>query len=96
MMHFKELLQVQTATGPSVTVGDITVTPRLQAIIVRLPDCHFIWSRPTGVLVEQHGLVKHLPIVDVTRLLQLGLLGFCLAISLLRFVKFPRRKELVS
>ncbi len=96
MIHFRELLQVQTATSPSVTVGDITVTPQLQAIIVRLPHGHFIWSRPTGIVVEQHGLVKHLPIVDVTRILQLGLLGFCLAISLIRFVKFPRRKELAS
>jgi len=96
MMHFRKLLQVQTATSPSVTVGDITVTPQVQAIIVRLPHGYFIWSRPTSILVEQHGLVKHLSIGDVTRVLQLGLLGFCLAISLLRFVKFPRRKELAS
>jgi hypothetical protein len=77
-----------------VTVGDVTVTPRSRALVVRLPKGGLVWNRPTAVLVEQDGGVRRIPIIDVTRIVQVGLLGLAVltASSLLGF----RRRTGVS
>jgi hypothetical protein len=62
-----------------VTVGEVTVTPRARALVVRLPQGGFVWNRPTAVTVERAGAVRRVPVVDVTRVLQLGLLVLGLA-----------------
>jgi len=92
-MRFKDLFQVQTVLGQPVTVNSITVTPQSQALIVRLPIGGFVWNRPTAILVERDGIVKHFPLVDITRILQLWLLGFSLVLSIVSLVKFSQRKE---
>jgi hypothetical protein len=92
-MRLKDLFQVQTASGQPVTVDSITVTPQSQALIVRLPIGGFVWNRPTAILVERDGTAKRFPIVDITRILQLWLLGFSLVLSIVSLVKFSQRKE---
>ena len=88
MTQLKDQFQVQTVVGQPVIVGDISVTPQSQAIIVRLPIGGFVWNRPTALLVEQDGQAKRIPIRDLTRILQLGLLGFCVVLSIVRLMKF--------
>jgi hypothetical protein len=90
-MWLKDLFQVQTVSGRSVTVDSITVTPQSQALIVRLPMGGFVWNRPTAILVERDGTAKRLPVIDITRILQLWLLG--LVLSIVSLVKFSQRKE---
>ena len=92
-MRLKELFQVQTVSGQPVTVDSLTVTPQSQALIVRLPIGAFVWNRPAAILVEQDETAKRLPIVDITRILQLWLLGFSLVLSIVSLVKFSQRKE---
>jgi hypothetical protein len=93
IMRLKDLFQVQTVSGQPVTVDSITVTPQSQALIVRLPIGGFVWNRPTAILVERDGTAKRFPIVDITRILQLWLLGFSLVLSIVSLVKFSQRKE---
>lgn len=69
------------ASAEPVTVGDVTVTPRSRALVVRLPRGGFVWNRPTATLVERAGQVRRVPVVDATRILQLGVLGLGLAIA---------------
>ena len=88
MTRLKDQFQVQTVVGQPVIVGDISVTPQSQALIVRLPIGGFVWHRPTALLVEQDGQAKRIPIRDLTRILQLGLLGFCVVLSIVRLMKF--------
>ncbi len=88
MTRLKDQFQVQTVVGKPVIVGDISVTPQSQAIIVRLPIGGFVWNRPTALLVEQDGQARRIPIRDLTRILQLGLLGFCVVLSIVRLMKF--------
>jgi hypothetical protein len=95
-MQLKDLFQVQTVSSQKVAVGSITVTPQSQALIVRLPIGGFVWNRPTAIVVERDRVAKRFPIRDSTRLLQLGLLGCSLALSIGSLIKFSRRKELVS
>ena len=92
-MRLKDVFQVQTVSGQKVAVESVTVTPQSQALIVRLPIGGFVWNRPTAILVEQGETAKRFPIVDITRILQLGLLGFSLVLSIVSLVKFSRRKE---
>jgi len=92
-MRLKDVFQVQTVSGQPVTVDSITVTPQSQALIVRLPRGGFVWNRPTAILVERDGTTKRFPIVDITRILQLWLLGFSLVLSIVSLVKFSQRKE---
>ena len=92
-MRLKELFQVQTVSGQPVTVDSLTMTPQSQALIVRLPIGAFVWNRPVAILVERDETAKRLPIVDITRILQLWLLGFSLVLSIVSLVKFSQRKE---
>jgi hypothetical protein len=69
------------APAAPVTLGDVTVTPRARALVVRLPQGGLVWNRPTAVTVQQAGAIRHLPVVDVTRLLQLGVLALAAAIA---------------
>ena len=92
-MRLKDLFQVQTVAGQPVIVGDITVTPQSQAIIVRLPIGGFVWNRATAILVEQDGQAQRFLISDITRILQLCLLGFSLVLSIVSLLKFSQRRE---
>ena len=92
-MRLKDVFQVQTVSGQPVTVESVTVTPQSQALIVRLPIGGFVWNRPTAILVERDETAKRFPIVDITRILQLWLLGFSLVLSIVSLVKFSQRKE---
>jgi hypothetical protein len=95
MAQLKDIIQWQTVSGNPVTVGDVTVTPQSQALTVRWPFGGFVWNRPVAILVERDGsrFVERMRVVDVTRIIQLGLLGFGLVLSIAVFDKSVRRKE---
>ncbi len=63
-------------------VGDTTLTPQSQVLTIRWPNGGWVWNRPVAVLVEQDGEVERLPIVDVTRYAQIGLIAFGLIFAL--------------
>ena len=60
----------ETATGEPVTVGNTTVTPEAQALVVRWPRGGWVWNRPVAITVEADGETRRVPIVDVTRVAQ--------------------------
>jgi len=96
MARLKDIMiQWQTISGSSVTVGDVTVTPQSRALTVRWPFGGFVWNRPVAILVERDGphFVECMRVVDVTRIIQLGLLGFSLVLSIAVFGMSVRRKE---
>jgi hypothetical protein len=80
--------------GEPVQRNGLTVTPLAQSLRVRLPfgpaGWGFVWNRPAAVLVEQNGRVERLPIVDVTRLAQIGLLAALFVVA--RLTRRRRRK----
>ncbi len=93
MTRLQDLFQVQTVVGQPMTVGDITVTPQSQVLIVRLPIGGFVWNRPTAIVVEREGQAKRVSVRDITRILQLGLLSLGLLLSLVKLITFSQRKE---
>lgn len=92
-MQPKDVFQWQRVSGQPLVVNGLTITPQSRALIVRLPVGGFVWHRPIAVVVEQDGQVKRLPIVDVTRMLQLGLLVVGAGIALAGWFVSRQRKE---
>jgi hypothetical protein len=70
------------SSGETVTVGDVRVTPHAQALILRVPGGAIIWNRPVAVVVERAGQVQRLPIFDVTRCLELALIGLVVLVAI--------------
>lgn len=91
--RFNEIVQLKGGIGQSVTVGEVTVTPLSQALVIQLPFGGFVWNRPTAILVDQHGRTERIPVMNVTRVLVWGLLGLGLAVAILSPRRAHRRKE---
>ena len=83
MPRLKDYIQLQTTSADPVVVGDTRVTPQAQALVIRFPFGGFVWNRPTSVLVERDDMTQRIPIVNVTRVVQIALLGLVLAFSVI-------------
>jgi hypothetical protein len=73
---------IETSPGETIQAGANKITPLSQAVKLILPRSMggLIWNRPVSVLVQAaDGSEQVLPVVDVTRIAQLALLGFGLA-----------------
>jgi hypothetical protein len=96
MGTIKEVIQWQTVAGSPTTIGETTVTPESSAVVVRFPGrwpTAFVWNRPVAVVVQRGDTSERIPIVDVTRMAQLGLLLGTLAAGLIVTIFCIRRKE---
>ncbi|UCH59082.1 MAG: hypothetical protein JSV61_12810 [Anaerolineales bacterium] len=77
-MTFK-LIHIETRAGQPAYLGAVKITPFSQAIRVGFPGTQggFIWNRPSSVLVKKgDGSEQVLKIPDMTRQIQIALLGF--------------------
>ena len=74
MARVGRTLEWQTVLGSPVRIGDVTVTPESQALILHWPNGGFVWNRPLAVLVEHNGRMERVLIPDVTRIAQIALL----------------------
>jgi hypothetical protein len=89
-----DIIKWQTVSGEAVTVGDVTVVPQSQALTLRWGRYGgLVWNRPAAILVERGDQIERIPIVDFTRAVQLGLLGFCLIFCMVAFVVSARRRR---
>lgn len=85
----KQFISWQTHTGDAIEIDDITVIPQSQALQVKFPFGGFVWSRPTGVMIERNGRIETFPILDITRIALVAILGFTLLINI--FILLNRR-----
>jgi len=82
MSSLSDFVQWRVADGEPITVGGRTITPQVQYLLIRWRNGAWLWNRPLAVLVEKEGQIERLPIIDITRLAQLGLLGLGISLSL--------------
>jgi hypothetical protein len=92
-MQTGEVVQLLKRSGSPVRVGGFTLTPQSEALVLRWPRGGLIWNRPVAVTVEQDGQQERLPVTDVTRLIQVGLLFLTLAVSVVGWTVSMRRKD---
>lgn len=79
-------LTIETLPGGTIQSGPNKITPFSQVVKLMLPGSRggLIWNRPVSVLVQgTDGSENVLPVVDVTRIAQLALLGVGLAFGIL-------------
>jgi len=93
MSKFKDVVRWQTISGEQVTIGDVTLTPQSQALTLHWPNGGFVWNRPVAVLVERGGQTERVPVVDVTRIAQLTLLGLGLIFSMVTVILSIRKRR---
>ena len=93
MTRLGDLVRLERRQGNPVAIGDTTVTPQSQALIVRSPWGGLVLNRPTGVRVERGGHTESVRIVDVTRLAQMALLGLGLGMLIYRGRGVSRRRR---
>ena len=84
-------VQVETESAPAVTMGDVTVTPRAQVLVVSLPFGQLVWKRPADVLVERGGRTERIRVMDTTRIVALGLASLIAALAAVEVVGIARR-----
>jgi hypothetical protein len=83
----------QTTWGEEVIVGDVTVTPQSKSLTLRWPLGGLVWNRPVAVLVERGERTERIPIVDVTRIVQLGLLALSVVFTVFIFILSAKRRR---
>jgi hypothetical protein len=94
MSGLNDLFKLETHSGEPLTIGDTTITPQSQALIIRWPRGGFVWNRPIGVIVDRAGQVERLPIVDVTRYTTWTFAGLTLLFSVIITSVAARRRRL--
>lgn len=85
----------QTSSGEPVPVGDLTVYPVARSYRVSFPGDQggMVWNKPLGVIVEdQRGSRQTIPVPDVTRRLQVAILGAGFLGSLLAWMILKRTR----
>jgi hypothetical protein len=88
-----QIIRCQTVSGSSVTVGDVRLTPQSQALTIRWPYGGLVWNRPVAILVERGQQVERVPIVDVTRILQLVMLSLGVTLGMITFALTIRHRR---
>jgi len=94
------LIRLENQSGQSVKQGDLTITPIMQTFQVNLPELPggffkgaLTWNRPMAVEVEDSdGAVEVLPIIDVTRIALLAMLGGSLLCGLVLWLLSKKRR----
>lgn len=93
MANLRQIVRRSTQTAEPTIIGDVTVTPRLRTLAVRLPFGGFCWSRPTGVTVRRREYVEELPIRDRTRMIQGLCAGALIVAFLVSQIAYSHKKE---
>lgn len=93
MTRLREMLSWETTWGEEVMAGDVTVTPQSKALVMHTPFGGLVWNRPVAVLVEYGERTERMPIVDVTRIVQLGLLGLSVIFTVVVFILSTGRRR---
>jgi len=90
-------INMETRVGEPIPVGDATIVPMAKSLRIQIPELPggLIWNRPVSVLVQtSDGGEQVLPIRDVTRRAQLGLIfGSMMGLLAVWLVKRLSKKE---
>jgi hypothetical protein len=79
------IFKIQSSVGEPIPAGDLQLIPIARSLRVGFPGLKggLIWNRPLAVVARaKDGTQTVYPIRDVTRLVQLALLGAGLALAL--------------
>lgn len=94
MAELNEMYRWQTRSAGPLQLGEHSLTLQSQALTLGGPFGGLVWNRPAAVLVEgPDGTTRRLPIVDVTRVAQLGMWGLGLVFLLIAMLVGKERSK---
>ena len=73
------LVSIGIARGETIAIGTVALVPRAWAFTVNAGPVRLAWMSPLDVTVWDGGRRRHLMVPDITRALQVFLLGAALA-----------------
>ena len=91
MAQIGKFVRLVTLAGEPVTINQWTITPLAQSLTIRWLRGGFVWNRPVALLVARNGTTERIPLPDITRNVQIVLLGVVL-LSLLLFSGSDKEK----
>ncbi len=94
MPQLPDFLRLDNTSAEPIVVGDTRITLQAQAFSLRLPFGGFVWNRPTALLVERDDSTQRIPIVDVTRIVQIALFGLVLTFSVIITLLAARQRRI--
>ena len=80
-------------SGPEHKIGKYTLTPKSQAVVLRVKQGGAIWQRPVEVTVDDGEREYFLPIIDYTRIIQAGLLAVSAFLAFFYFMSTFRKRK---
>ena len=86
MTVLRDRISYTKGKGQPVRFGSTELTPLSQTMSVRLPFWSFIWNRPVGYVFDDGQSSEEVAIVDVTLLIQLGMLAVTIAAFILTII----------
>jgi hypothetical protein len=86
-------VQLQTRSAEPLLLGNVTLIPQAQALVVRWPHGGWVWNRPVAVLVERNGQVERIPIRNITKLIQWSLLAFTIGFIALTWIQTRKERK---
>jgi len=80
-VKLREMVEWQEHVGDTLALGNVSLTPLSQALVIRTPIGGYVWNRPVAVLVERDGQEQRLPILNVILMARLAALGLGLTLA---------------
>jgi hypothetical protein len=94
MAGLKPFVRRQVTASHPIVLGDTRITLQTRTLSVGWSSAGIVWRHPIAALAEADGRAAYVRIYDLTRLIELGLLGLGLALVIVNVS--IRRKEHVS
>lgn len=92
-MKLREMVEWQQHAGDRLSLGNVSLTPLSQALVIRTPIGGYVWNRPVAVLVERDGQEERLPILNVILMARLAMLGLVLTFAGLGLINSVLRRR---
>lgn len=61
-------ISLELWSGAPITAPERTVILQSRALVLRGRNAGFVWAMPAALLVQEGGVTRRLPILDVTRI----------------------------
>jgi len=92
-MKLREMVEWQQHAGDTLSLGNVSLTPLSQALVIRTSIGGYVWNRPVAVLVQRDGQEQRLPILNVILMARLAMLGLGLALAGLGLMNSALRRR---
>lgn len=93
MEYSSRFFQLNSHNEKEIECGNIRLTPQSQSLIIGRGPGKFVWNRPLAVIVEREGKLERIPVIDLTRIAQLGIFAIGVIGSIIGIFKMIKKQK---